>query len=63
MREATEGRELFLWRQDRERGESIGKAVPLKVAGEKEKKWKYPQVIEQEREKEKEEGFNTIRTL
>ena len=27
-REAVEGRELFLWREKRERGESAGKALP-----------------------------------
>ena len=36
-REATEDRELYLWREEREREESTGKALPWKVAGEKEK--------------------------
>ena len=36
-REALEFRELFSWREDRERVESSGKALPPKVAGEKEK--------------------------
>ena len=38
--EAMEGRELFLWREDREMGESTGKTLPPKAAGEKE--WKHP---------------------
>ena len=54
-----EGRELFLQREDRERGQSTGKALALKVAGGKE--WKQPQVTGQEREEG--EGFNTIRAL
>ena len=54
-----EGREL-LQRKDRDGG-SAGKACPLRAAGEKEKEWKHPQGIEQEREKG--EGFGTIRTL
>ena len=37
-RGAVEGRELFLWREDRERGgESAGKALPQKISGGKEK--------------------------
>ena len=53
-REAMEGRELFLQREDRERGknaaqwENTGKALPLKVAGGKEKKGKPSQGTEQE---------------
>ena len=34
--EATEGKERFLWREDRERGESTGKTLPPKVAEKKE---------------------------
>ena len=56
-REAVEGRELFLWRDEGERGESPGKALPPKVAGEKEKEWEHPQVTEQEREKGERRGF------
>ena len=59
-----EGREPFAWKEDRERkrkGESAElqdharKALPLKVAGEKE--WKHSQVTEQEREKGERTGF------
>ena len=39
-REAAEGRELYLRRQDRESRESTGEALPPRVAGEKEKEWK-----------------------
>ena len=44
-REAAEGRELiFLRREDRDRGESMGKALPpAKAAGEKVEEWKQPQ--------------------
>ena len=50
-----------MWREDRDSGENLGKSLPLKVAGEKEKDWKHPQSTEQERENG--EGFNTIKTL
>ena len=61
-REAREGRELYLWRQNREKGESTGKTLSPRVATGKEKEWEHPQVTEQAR-KEKGEGFKTIRTL
>ena len=53
-RKAAEGRELFLQREDREKWreggaqKSAGKALSLKVAGEKEKEWKLSQGTEQE---------------
>ena len=39
------------------KGESTGKALPLKVAREKEKEREYPQVTEQVREKGDKRGF------
>ena len=56
-REATECREWYLWREDRERGESTAKALLPKVAGDKEKEWKHPQLPEQEMEKGERRGF------
>ena len=52
-----------MWREDGDRGESTGKALPLKAAGEKQK-----ECTEQKREKgkkgrEKGEDLNSINTL
>ena len=47
--------------RQRKEGEEYRKKTPPKVAAEKEKEWKDPQVTEQEREKG--EGFNTSKNL
>ena len=50
-------------REDRERGESTGKTLPLKVAGEKERVETPTSDFNKKGRMEKGEGFNTIRTL
>ena len=74
-RKAAECRELFFGERTEKGRESVahqestGKALPPKVAGEKGKEWKLSQGTEQEIfspktiDREKGEGFNTMRTL